>query len=399
LPEEKVRFSQFIASTSRALASAIASVLCAAHIRKQPSTLRLAAGGAMSETSDTSDICNPCGTSMRRLAAAISVAVLLDAMLVSSAGAHVKWFCGYDLAGQPRGLENVICPDFELLTAISVLALLIGSLVERSTFGAAMVRSLDWMTHRLHDNTELLFRAGCGFFFVAIWAVGNILLTPELKLDSTLIGAIQLGVAAGMLSRRTMPLSAFGIATLFAVATWQYGLFHLADYPIFLGVAAYLALAGMQRDLLGVRPIDVVRWSAGVTLMWGSVEKWAYPEWSFPLLVDHPAMTLGFDREFFMRAAGAVEFALAFALMCTPLVRRIAAAILAGMFISATFEFGKTDIIGHTLIVVVMLAVVADSGRRPALVRHPWLVPIGYASALSSFLAVYYAGHSMLFGT
>jgi len=349
--------------------------------------------------SHTSDTCNPCRTSMaRRLAAAVPLAVLLDAMLVSSASAHVKWFCGYDVAGQPRGLENVLCLDFELLIGISVLALLIGSLAEGSTLGAAMLRSLDWITHRLHHHTELLFRAGCGFFFVAIWAMGNILLTPELRPDSTLIGAIQLGIAAGMLSRRTMPLSALGIAILFAVAAWQYGLFHLADYPVFLGVAAYLALAGMQRDLLGVRPIDVVRWSAGVTLMWASVEKWAYPEWSFPLLINHPSMTLGFDPEFFMRAAGAVEFALAFALMWTPLVRRIAAAILAGMFIGAVLEFGKTDLVGHTLIVVVMLAVVADSGGKAALVRHPWLVPLGYASALSGFLAVYYAGHSILFG-
>ena len=131
----------------------------------------------------------------------------------------------------------------------------------------------------------MLFRAGCGFFFVAIWAIGGILLTPELKTSSTVVAAIQLGIAAGMLSRRTMPLSALGIAAIFAIAVWQYGVFHLADYPVFLGVAAYLALTGLQRDFFGVRAIDVVRWTAGVTLMWASIEKWAYPEWSFPLLI------------------------------------------------------------------------------------------------------------------
>ena len=47
-----------------------------------------------------------------------------------------------------------------------------------------------------------------------------------------------------MLSRRTMPLSAVGIAVLFAIAIWKYGIFHLADYPVFLGIAAYLALDG-----------------------------------------------------------------------------------------------------------------------------------------------------------
>ena len=77
-------------------------------------------------------------------------------------------------------------------------------------------------------------------------------------------------------------------------------------------------------------------------------------------------MTLGFDPDFFMRAAGAVEFALAFALMWTPLVRRVAAIMLAAMFISAVFEFGKIDLIGHTLIVVVLLGIIADDGGKQA---------------------------------
>ena len=111
-----------------------------------------------------------------------------------------------------------------------------------------------------------------------------------------MIAAIQLGIAAGMLSRRTMPLSAVGIAVIFAVAVWEYGVFHLADYPIFLGVAAYLALTGLQRDFFGVKALDIVRWSAGVTLMWASIEKWAYPEWSYPLFIEHPNMTHGLYR-------------------------------------------------------------------------------------------------------
>ena len=127
--------------------------------------------------------------------------------------------------------------------------------------------------------------ASVAFFFIAIWGLGGVLLTPELKTNSTLIGIIQLGIAAGMVSRRTMPLSALGIFTLYAVAVWNYGVFHLADYPVFLGVAAYLALTGLQKNFFGARPIDVLRWAAGITLMWASIEKWAYPEWSYPLFI------------------------------------------------------------------------------------------------------------------
>jgi hypothetical protein len=332
-------------------------------------------------------------------AAAVLLAVMVNAVLAGSASAHVKWFCAYNIAGQPISLKNVLCLDFEFLAGLSVLLLMSGCLAEGTFLGAAILGAMDRATRNVRDHTELLIRAACGFFFVAIWAFGGILLTPELKTDSNIVGAIQLAIAAGMLSRRTMPLSAIGIAVLFAIATWQYGIFHLADYPVFLGIAGYLALVGLQRDFFGARPIDVVRWTAGMTLMWASVEKWAYPEWSFPLLSAHPEMTMGLDPMFFMRAAGAVEFALAFALMWTPLVRRVAAIILAGMFISAVFTFGKVDLIGHTLIVAGLFGIIADDGGKKALVRYPWLVPVGYASALSLFLSLYYVAHAILFGT
>jgi len=342
---------------------------------------------------------------MRRLrwlppgSAAIPLAIMVNALLTATANAHVKWFCAYNVAGQPAGLENVLCPDFETLTGLSILALMTGALVEGNALGAAMIRAIDRVTRFVHDNTELMFRAGTAFFFISIWALGGILLTPELKTDSVAVAAIQLGIAAGMLSRRTMPLSAAGIAVIFGIAIWQYGVFHLMDYPIFLGIAAYLALTGLQRDFYGVAAIDIVRWSAGVTLMWASIEKWAYPEWSYPLFIEHPDMTMGFTPDFFMRAAGAVEFALAFSLMWTPLVRRVGAIMLSAMFISAVFEFGKVDMIGHSMIVVVLFAVIADNRAKVPLLRDQWMIPLAYAAALALFLAGYYEIHSALFGT
>jgi hypothetical protein len=145
-----------------------------------------------------------------------------------------------------------------------------------------------------------------------------------------------------------------------------------------------------------------VRWAAAITLMWASVEKWAYPEWSFPLLDQYPSMTLGYDRELFMRAAGVIEFTLAFALVWTPLVRRIGATLLAAMFISAVFQFGKIDAIGHSVIIVVLLAIVADNAparERELKVRHPAYAPFAYCAALAVFLGIYYVAHSMLYGS
>jgi hypothetical protein len=332
-------------------------------------------------------------------AAAIPLSCLINVLVVGTANAHVKWFCAYDVAGQPDGLENVLCPDFEMLTGLSILALMTGSVLEGTPLGAIMLRCLDRATSFIRDNLETIFRAACAFFFIAIWGVGGVLLTPELKTDSLIVAAIQLGIAAGMLSRATMPLSALGIFVLFGIGVWTYGPFHLADYPIFLGVAAYLALVGGQTNFFGARPLDVLRWAAGITLMWASIEKWAYPEWSYPLFILHPQMTMGFTADFFMRAAGAVEFALAFALMWTPLVRRVAAIMLAAMFVSAVLEFGKIDLIGHSLIVVALFAIVADDAGETVRLRHSWLIPFAYASSLVVFLATYYFAHAALFGT
>lgn len=335
----------------------------------------------------------------RSLFARCIAATLFSVVAARDAEAHVKWFCAYDVAGQPRGLENVLCLDFELLLGVAVFWLFAGCLIEPTSLGDATIRALDRATEWLRLHTELMLRAVSAFFFISIWAIGGILLTPELKTTSTMVGVLQLGIAAGMLSRRTMPLSGAGIAILFALGIRDYGIFHLADYPIFLGVAAYLALVGLNKTLFGVAPLDVMRYSAAVTLMWASIEKWAYPEWSFPLLIEHVSITFGFDNEFYMRAAGMVEFTLAFALMWTPLIRRCAAAVLTGMFISACFEFGKIDAIGHSAIVAVLLAIVCDNRVSQRDRRAAWLAPVSLCAALSVTLFVYYVGHAALFKT
>jgi hypothetical protein len=333
-----------------------------------------------------------------RLARAM-LAAGVSALHSAGASAHVKWFCAFDVAGQPRGLENVLCPDFEQLVGLAISVLFIGCVIEGTLVGEALRRALDRVTNGIGASGDLLLRAVLGFFFVSLWSVGGIILTPELKTSVAAISWLQLAIAAGLAWQRMLPFSGFGIVVLFVIATSNYGLFHLMDYPLFLGLAAYLALTGLERTPLGLRPLDVLRYSVAITLMWASVEKWAYPQWSFPLFVTHPSMTLGFEEEFFMRAAGVVEFTLSFALLLTPLVRRSAAIMLLAMFVSAVLEFGKIDLIGHSPIIVALLLIIGDQVGLAASKRHLISVPIGYAAALAGSLAVYYVAHELIFGT
>jgi len=311
----------------------------------------------------------------------------------------VKWFCAYDVAGQPRGLEQVLCPNFEWLTGLALACLMFGCLAEGTPLGTALLNALNRVTTRIRTDTELLVRCTLGFFLVSLWGLGGIILTPELKTDFAWISWLQLAMAVCLIWRRTMPLTGLGIVFLFSFATAQYGVFHLADYPIFLGVAAYLILHGLDITPFGVRPIDLVRYTAAVTLMWASVEKWAYPQWTAPLIATKPQMTMGASPELFMQSAGVIEFTLAFSLIWTPLVRRVAALILTGIFVSAVFEFGKVDAIGHSGIIVVLLGIAADDAGRAVRMRDVALAPAGYGAALATFLFLYYVGHEALFGT
>ncbi|MGU3539940.1 hypothetical protein [Methylobacterium sp. A54F] len=331
------------------------------------------------------------------LCSAVLLSLPLGLAGTGQAAAHVKWFCAYDVAGQPRGLDQVLCANFEWLVGLALASLMLGCLAEGTPFGTALLNALDRVTARLRADTGLLVRAVLGFFFVSLWTLGGIILTPELRTDAAWVPLLQLAIAACLIWDRTLPLAGLGIVILFGFATWTYGAFHLADYPIFLGIAAYLILTGLGRTAFGVRPLDVVRYAAAVTLMWASVEKWAYPHWTDPLIAAKPTMTMGFSSTLFMDAAGVIEFTLAFALVWTPLVRRLSAIILAGVFVAAIAEFGQVDAIGHSGIIVVLVAIAADDRRIPATRRDAILAPAYYAAALAAFLTLYYAGHAALY--
>jgi hypothetical protein len=233
-------------------------------------------------------------------------------------------------------------------------------------------------------------------FFVSLWVLGSAVLTPELKTSSAWIPWFQLAIAAGLFWRQTMALSGAGIIVLYGIGVANYGAFHLMDYPIFLGLAVYFIASGLDIRPFGWRPLDIARCGAGITLCWASVEKWAYPQWTYPLLVQHPRLGMGWEPSLYMTAAGVIEFALALGLLWTPLVRRLSAILLGSMFVSAIFEFGKIDAIGHLMIIAILIVVALD-GEKALLKRH-YLAPAVYAAGLAVSVGLYYGFHAVFFG-
>ncbi|MFC5084479.1 hypothetical protein [Microvirga arabica] len=334
------------------------------------------------------------------------------ATLTLPAEAHVKWFAPYivDAAPQPVGatLGNVW-----FWTGIGlVLAFFLATLtVERTVIGRGILSGLDRISAPLWNRSDDFMRASIGAFFVAIFAVGGIYLTPDLKTDSEIISWAQLLIAACVFSRRTMPIAAGGIIALWVVALREYDFFHLLDYlALGVGVAVYLVLASSNDVKWRERRFLALRWGIAIALMWSSLEKFAYPNWFYPLVEEKPFLTFGMPRDVFIPMAGVSEFTLGFGLLWTPLVRRLSAVSLLLIFFTAVYPFGRIDLVGHALIMAALFLVAADPCReaKAIAVRVPnslprfgslASVPAGLAIALVVLVTGYWGLHAVFYGT
>jgi hypothetical protein len=111
-----------------------------------------------------------------------------------------------------------------------------------------------------------------------------------------------------MLFRPTSLLGAAGIIGLYAYGIARYGAFHMMDYAIFPGLAAYLVFTAVPGQTSRELGLPVLYTSSALTMMWGAVEKFLYPSWTLPLLAAHRELTLGLNFERFMVIAGFVAF-------------------------------------------------------------------------------------------
>jgi hypothetical protein len=282
--------------------------------------------------------------------------------------------------------------------------------VEKSSAGETILRGMDRITDPLWKRIDDFVRVVIAAFFVAIFAVGGIYLTPDLKTDSELISWAQLLIAACVFSRRTMPVAAAGIIALWVVALREYDLFHLLDYlALGVGVAAYLVMASSNDEKWRARRFMALRWGIAIALMWSSLEKFAYPNWFYPLVEEKPFLTFGMPRDVFIPMAGVSEFTLGFGLLWTPLVRRLSAVSLLLIFFTAVYPFGRIDLVGHALIMAALFLVAADPCReaKAVAVKMPSSlprfgslasVPAGLAVALVVLVSGYWGLHGVFYG-
>ena len=305
--------------------------------------------------------CVSTSVTVNRVRAFTQVIATLFLSCFNTGFAHVKWFATYDLMCPPRPLFSILASAY-FMPFCGVMIVIIFAVAYIDTEITNRARGLNRRVARITAWSKpklfLVVRLGVFAFFSANAVYGDVLLTPELKTDLAWVRWLHLIIAAMALHPRSAFLSALGIGALYCAAISSYGWFHLLDYPIFLGVAYYLFVMSRDGPKKAPHALLVLRVLTGVTLLWGGMEKFAYPEWSFPLLLQRPNLAFGFNPEFFMIAAGFVEFSAAFLLIVGGLAARAASALLLLVFTAAIPEFGMIDLVGHAVIIIVLVVLI-----------------------------------------
>jgi hypothetical protein len=330
----------------------------------------------------------------------LSAGALIVSFLLTTrtATAHVKWFVDCNVSDDPLPVQAVLTPTFLLFFALFLILIYLGCTAERTALGASISQLVDRCAAPLHRRADDLLRSVAAVSFALLWADGGLIITPELKASSIWLSAIQLLIPMYMFTRATLPAAGVGIIVLYGYGVATYGLFHMLDYPVFVGLGVFFTLSVSQNSKLLALRFDFLRWTVACSLLWPSIEKFVYPGWVAPIAITHPEVTMGFDVATVVTAAGVVEFGLSFALFWTPLIRRLAALALMVVLTAATFDFGKMDGIGHLMIITVLMVVFAQPGGTQDR-RHPALAPLAGGTALAAVILLYTGGHALYYGS
>jgi hypothetical protein len=323
--------------------------------------------------------------------------------LALPAEAHVKWFAPFIVEAPPQRIGETLSDPWFWTGILLVLAFFLATRrLEKTNVGQAVLAGIDKLSNPLWQSLDDFMRFVIAAFFVAIFAVGGVYLTPDLKTPDEWVSWMQLLIAALVFSRRTMPLAAAGIILLWVLALTDYQFFHLLDYlALGVAVAAYLVLESSRRPEWRKYRFEVLRWGVAIALMWSSLEKFAYPDWFYPLVEEKPFLTFGMPRDVFIPMAGVAEFTMGFGLLWTALVRRLSAITLFLIFNAAVYPFGRMDLVGHALIMAVIVAIAADPTPQVRFkIRGPlWTIPASLVAVMFVFAGSYWGLHGLLYGS
>jgi hypothetical protein len=305
--------------------------------------------------------------------------VILITLCAVTANAHVKWFFDYDVTKPPTPIGEVLDGTFVKMFLVSVVACYLFFLADRYIYEEGILSEFDKKLKLFDNAANYIMRAAAGVFFLALfgwWALGigeSFYLTPELKTASPIVPWIQLAMALAVISRHTVFLTGLGVFAMYLAAAFNYGIFHMLDYMIFLGIGFYLTVSQTKSKPLLKSGFIALFACTGLTLIWAAVEKFAYSHWTIAVLADKPHVTMGMSPPIFMKVSGFIEFFVTFILLgAVSVVGRLISLGFMSVFVLAVFEFGTLDAVGHLMIVAILWVLIV---RGPTDARNMLVLP------------------------
>ena len=339
---------------------------------------------------------------------------LLNSFAVA-AQAHVKWFFDYNVIKPPLPIGEVLDGTFVRLFLVTVAACYLFFLGDRYVYRKGYLAEFDHKLKRFDSVAMYIMRAAAGLFALTLflwWALGigpSFYLTPELKTSARYVPWVHLVMALSVLTRRTTPIAGLGFLFLWVAALFQYGVFHILDYMIFLGIGYYLAVSSAQSKGWLKSGLVVLFACTGLTLIWAAVEKFTYPSWTVSVLEGKPEMLQGMTPQMFMKVSGFTEMFITFILLAAAsVVGRLVALGFMAVFVLAVFEFGVVDAVGHLMIVAILWVLIVrgpTDAREMLVLRTKSVFTEAYFMTGLYFLAfgmifiLYYGIHYLQYGT
>jgi len=325
---------------------------------------------------------------------------ILVATLPLSSDAHVKWFT----RSQDNGVasfSDLNHPAFWFLLGLSVATLALITYADRILEKWAAYKKFNSYLESYSDRATLILRIFTGAALLLSWQADS-MIAPELKINSGMVRWYQFFLALALLFAKTTPLAGLGMMGLYAYAMTQYGFFHLLDYVVYAAIGYFLFVASFPQRRISQTRIPALYIGLGFSLCWAALEKVFFPHWGMDVLRQEPALTMGFPPDFFLLASAFVELCLGYLLIIGLLQRPLALTITL-VFLTTSSFFGKTEVIGHTILhgALLVFTVVGPGryypppiefhkhlGLRAAFVAMNFVIVIGVLAVIYHWMAL-----------
>lgn len=272
----------------------------------------------------------------------------LLALIPNISFAHVKWFSNYDFQQAPLALGQLNTPFFWGLFALSLISLPLLVWTDKLGENWGPYQKVNAFLDNYADQGPLIMRVTMGAVLLMSWQ-GDSVIAPEIPIPSPLWGWLQFLLALFLLFKKTTIITGAGVVILWLIGISNHGIFHMLDYVVYAAVGLYLIVSHLKSERLKNLDLPILYGGLGFSLCWVAFEKLIYPYWGLSVLAQAPELTMGLNHEFFLLACAFIEFTLGYLLIIC-LLHRPLAVVITLVFFTTTVFFGKTEVVGHTIL-------------------------------------------------